>query len=80
MIDNLIKRFHAERKANKNRWVFFHGEIDGQPVSIKSFNNWVQVATFNGFRDGSPMDCKVSQLDKWLRDFFESCKSEAAND
>ena len=66
----LIKAFNKERRANKNKWVQFHGVIDGQPVAIKSYNTWIQVATFNGKRDSGPMDCTVSAMNHWLTQFL----------
>ena len=69
-MQEFIKAFNAERKANKGKWVQFSGEVDGQPVAIKSYNTWIQVATFKGMRDGGPMDCTVRAMNEWLTRFL----------
>jgi len=67
-MENLIKEFNKERKANKGRWVFFQGEIEGEPVLIKSYNTWIQVLEYRGVRDGSPMELSVRSMNEWLRE------------
>ena len=42
-MEELLKAFNKERKANKNRWTTFRGELDGLPVAIKSYNTWIQI-------------------------------------
>ena len=68
--DELIKAFNAERKANKGKWVQFNGEFWGSPVAIKSYDTWIQVATFNGMCDSGPMDCTVKAMNEWLTRFL----------
>jgi len=69
-MEQLIKAFNKERKGNQGKWLSFTGDIDGEPVSIKSFDTWIQVATYKGRRDGSPAGCTVKQLNEWLLNFL----------
>jgi|APSaa5957512535_1039671.scaffolds.fasta_scaffold42042_1 hypothetical protein len=67
-MEELLKAFNKERKANKGKWVFFHGTLDGLPVAIKSYNTWIQILDYNGKRDGGPMDCLVGKMNCWLQE------------
>jgi len=69
--DELVKAFNVKRKANKGKWIQFDGDIWGGPVAIKSYDTWIQVATFNGIRDGGPTDCTVKAMNEWLTRFLK---------
>ena len=73
-MEQLIKAFNKERKAHRGKWLSFTGDIDGKPVCIKSFDTWIQVATYKDKRDGSPMGCSVKQLNEWLLNFLTNVK------
>ena len=63
---NLIKDYHKERKANKNNWVFFQGELNGETILIKSYNTWIQILDVSGVKVSGPMDCSVKQQNEFL--------------
>ncbi len=67
-MEELLKAFNKERKANKGKWVFFHGALNGLPVAIKSYNTWIQILKYNDWKDGGPMDCKVGAMNCWLQE------------
>jgi hypothetical protein len=67
-----IARFNCERKANKNRWIWLDGEIDGIRVQTKSYNTWIQIAKLGDKRDCGPMDCSVKDMNEWLTKFLKS--------
>lgn len=69
-MEELLKAFQRQRRAHKDKWIEFHGELDGQHVAIKSYNTWIQVATYRGKRDGGPMDCTVAAMTQWLTKFL----------
>ena len=70
-ISNLVKLFNKERKANKNDWVFFNYTIQGEVVSVKSYNTWIQVLKIGDrIKDSGPMDCKVKDMEIYLKDIL----------
>jgi len=69
-MQELLQAFNTKRKTNKNKWIQFHSAFHDQPVTIKSYNTWIQVATFNGKRDSGPMKCTVKTMNEWLTKFL----------
>ena len=69
-MDEFIKQFNRERKANKGRWITFHGVVDGHDCWIKSYDTWIQRAEFRGLVDGTPCDCNVGEMNLWLSRFL----------
>lgn len=51
-IEQTVKDWNKARKANRDKWIFFEGYIDGAPIRIKSYNLWIQRAEFRDFIDG----------------------------
>ena len=69
-MQELVKAFNIKRKANKNKWIWTEGLVNDKPVVIKSYNTWIQFATFCNKRDGGPMDCSVKVMNDWLSGFL----------
>ena len=71
-MQDLIKEFNRKRRTNKDRWIQFTGTIHGQPVAIKSYNTWIQIATYGDRRGSGPMNCTVTAMNDWLTSFLVS--------
>ena len=68
----LLKTFNAERRAKKDKWVFFEFLLDGQAVLIKSYNTWVQVIQVGDVKGGSPMELSVKAMNEYITNFCQS--------
>lgn len=69
-IEELLKAWNAQRKANRGKWVFFEGSLDGSTVRIKSYNLWVQRIEYRDFIDGKD-SATVKAATDFIRDFLE---------
>jgi glucan phosphorylase len=54
------------RKANKDRWYAFVGNVEGKQVSLKGFNTWLQRYTVDGLHQPNTMDISVKQFNDVL--------------
>ncbi len=61
-----ITSINKLRLFNKDKWVYWHGIVNGYEVSLKSFNTWVQIITVALVQDSGPIDCSVSQFKEFL--------------
>jgi hypothetical protein len=67
-----IKEFVTDanklRLANKHKWVWWYGMVEGKEVRTKQFNTWVQIIEVDGRRDSGGMDIKVGAFKQFLTD------------
>ena len=71
-IAKMLKEFNKERKQNKGKWIYFNWDFgNGNIVKMKSFNTWVQVLDYNGYRDGGLCDISVKAMNKWIWETLE---------
>ena len=61
-----IKECNAQRKANKNAWVFLKALVDDKLVEYKAYQTWVQVLRVDGIRYDSGMDKSVKEFNAFL--------------
>lgn len=52
-------KINAIRKANKDKWYYWSGLVEGFSVQLKGFNTWLQIIEIEGVRHDCPMDCSV---------------------
>ena len=79
--DEVLLAFNTQRKASKDKWVFFNGDINGKLIKIKSWNTWIQIVMVfdadatptlaGGKHDSGPMDCSVKVMNTWLGNFLD---------
>jgi len=56
-----IEHINAERLANKGKWHFFSGIVDGVTVQVKNYNTYLQYYSVNGRRvDTGAMDMSAT--------------------
>lgn len=60
-----IKEINALRLANKNKWYFWQGVVNGKKVEIKGYGTWLQIFRINGLNLWAGMDISI-------KDFKES--------
>jgi len=64
--EEFIKDINKLRRASKNKWYAWTGEVDGVPIKIKAFGTWVQVLLIPPWKDSGPMDCSVKVFTEYL--------------
>jgi hypothetical protein len=69
-IEELLKAWNAQRKANRDKWVFFDGDLDGSTVRIKSYNLWIQRIEYRDYIDGKA-SATVKAATDFIRGFLE---------
>ena len=68
--DEAVKSWNKLRRQNKGQWVYWCGHVEGKYLEVKSFDEWIQYASYNGFTDGGPSDGRVKDSVEWLDKFI----------
>lgn len=65
--DNFVELINNIRKANKNQWYGFAGNVEGKEVIVKGIGTWLQQFAVGDLYQPSGMDIPV-------RDFLENLR------
>lgn len=63
-----VREVNNERLQNKNRWITWFGKVNGKEVSLKAYNNWVQVILVDGVKKTGNMYSNVSEFKQFLKE------------
>jgi len=55
------------RRQNKNKWWTWRGVVNGESVTIKAYNTWVQRMDVDGMASSGPHECCVEDFKKFIR-------------
>jgi len=55
------------RRNNKNSWWTWRGVVNGESVTIKAYNTWVQRMDVDGMVSSGPHECSVGEFSKFVR-------------
>ena len=61
-----VKTVNALRLANKNKWYYWQGTVNGKDVSLKGFGTWLQIFDVNGWNCANAMEQKVGRYKQHL--------------
>ena len=64
----LIKKINDLRKSHKNKWVNITLLYNDEPISIKFYNTWMQVLSYDNKKYSSNMDISVKQFNEFLNE------------
>lgn len=67
---DFVKLLNDERKANKNKWVFMGGTVNGKSFKYKAYGTSIQVLEIDNIRHHSTTDVSV-------KDFKEALENSA---
>ena len=60
------------RRDNKDKWWAWRGYVNGQCVTIKAYNTWVQRMEVDGMVSSGPQDTCVSDFKSFIRSRVKS--------
>lgn len=63
---DFILRINQLRKANKDKWFWWAGVVDGKNVKVKCYNTWLQILNVDGLQHNTVMDISVAEFTKTL--------------
>ncbi len=66
--EEFVKGVNDMRKANKDKWYMWKGEVRGTLIRLKGFNTWIQRIEIGAITDSGPMDCSVKSFKEYLFD------------
>lgn len=69
-VDEFVQLINTTRKANKNNWYAFVGNVDGKPVVVKGIDTWLQRFLVDSLYQPGPMEISVKQFIENLRKPF----------
>lgn len=73
--NDFVKTVNSLRLANKNKWYFLSGTVNGCGFEIKGFGTWLQVIKINGINCANCMDQSVAEFKNHLKTVaFEAAK------
>lgn len=77
-MDNLefVKTVNALRLANKNKWYYFQGTVNGKDVQLKGYGTWLQIFTVNGWNCSNAMEQKVGSYKLHLQSMIEQAPTK----
>jgi len=61
-----IKTVNDLRLANKGKWFYFSGMVEGKEVKIKCYNTWLQIFRVNGVQLNTCMDITATKFKQEL--------------
>ena len=66
-LEQFVTEVNKTRRANKDKWWVWCGVVNGEEVSIKAYNTWVQRMDVDGMASSGPMDCTVKDFNKFIK-------------
>lgn len=68
--DHFVELINNTRKANKNQWYGFAGNVEGKTVVVKGIGTWLQRYMVDSLYQPGPMDISVKEFISLLRGPF----------
>lgn len=65
--NDFVKTVNSLRLANKNKWYFLNGTVNGCNFEIKGFGTWLQVIKVNDINCANCMDQSVAEFKNHLK-------------
>lgn len=69
--EEFVKLVNRLRKAHKNEWFYYQGEVGGKDVQLKAYQTWVQIYKVDGIDYSGPMDVSVKKFNEVLERPFQ---------
>ena len=64
---DFVKELNKARLANKNKWIFYRGNVNGRRVEIKTYDTgYLQIMRVDDLHHNAPMDMKVGAWKEFI--------------
>lgn len=66
-----VKTINSLRLANKNRWYYWNGTVNGKEVRVKAYNTYLQIFNVDDMHISSGMGMSITEYKAKLAEGVE---------